>query len=301
MREVNVLKRFKERLAANSPGLTVAVIAMLVALTGGAFAASGGLTHKQKKQVESIAKKFAGKPGQPGAVGPTGATGPIGPKGDTGSPGNPGGEGPPGESVTLTGVPTGNIAVCNSQGGTEVRLEQQSEGEGEFVCNGKEGKEGKKGEEGKEGSPWTANGTLPPGATEVGTWTMNGTEADTNGIRVPISFPIRLAEQVQPAHVHFIETGAVPDVCKSGGVGTATSPNAQPGELCIFVNQNVEVQGTTFKEVDKLGGSLEEEFGADPAGAMLVFDKPTQPTALAIGSFAVTGCSKVTGAAFPCP
>ncbi|MCW2987260.1 MAG: hypothetical protein JWM24_198, partial [Solirubrobacterales bacterium] len=42
-------------------GLTVGVIALVMALVGGAYAA-GALTGKQKKEVEKIAKKFAGKP-----------------------------------------------------------------------------------------------------------------------------------------------------------------------------------------------------------------------------------------------
>ena len=63
------LHRLKRRLADNSPGLVIAVVAMLIALTGGAFAASGALTGKQKKEVEKIAKKFAGKPGSSGFAG----------------------------------------------------------------------------------------------------------------------------------------------------------------------------------------------------------------------------------------
>jgi hypothetical protein len=70
----NSLMRLKRRIGANSPGLTVAVIAMLVALTGGAFAASGALNVKQKKEAKQIAqaeaKRFAGKPGTTGPAGP---------------------------------------------------------------------------------------------------------------------------------------------------------------------------------------------------------------------------------------
>jgi hypothetical protein len=43
-------------------GLVVALVALVVALTGVAFAASG-LNSKQKKEVKKIAKQFAGKQG----------------------------------------------------------------------------------------------------------------------------------------------------------------------------------------------------------------------------------------------
>jgi hypothetical protein len=67
-------------------GLTVAVIALVFAMVGGAFAAAG-LNGKQKKQVTKIAKSFQG-------TGPAGASGIAGPKGD---PGPQGSEGPKGE------------------------------------------------------------------------------------------------------------------------------------------------------------------------------------------------------------
>ena len=44
-------------------GLVVAIVALIAALAGGAYAASGGLTGKQKKEVTKIAKQNAGKPG----------------------------------------------------------------------------------------------------------------------------------------------------------------------------------------------------------------------------------------------
>jgi hypothetical protein len=41
-----LLRGLRRRVAANGPGLTVAVVAMVIALAGGAFAASGALTGK---------------------------------------------------------------------------------------------------------------------------------------------------------------------------------------------------------------------------------------------------------------
>lgn len=76
-------------------GLVVAIVALVAAMTGGAFAAGGGhLTGKEKKEVKKIAKKFAGKKGKNGAPG---ATGPQGPKGDTGAAGAKGDTGAKGD------------------------------------------------------------------------------------------------------------------------------------------------------------------------------------------------------------
>jgi hypothetical protein len=91
-------------------GLIVACIALVFAMVGGAYAA-GKLTSKQKKEVEKIAKKFAGKPGAPGATGPAGPTGPVGPAGTPGgkgAAGEPGPRGPEGSPWTAGGtLPSG--------------------------------------------------------------------------------------------------------------------------------------------------------------------------------------------------
>jgi len=78
-------------------GFIISIVALVAALGGGAYAASGALTGKQKKEVEKIAKKYAGKPGANGATGPAGATGPVGAKGDAGVAGAEGKQGPKGE------------------------------------------------------------------------------------------------------------------------------------------------------------------------------------------------------------
>ena len=82
-------------------GMVVAIVALVAALGGTAIAAKGALTGKQKKEVEKIAKKFAGKNGAPGAAGAPGAkgnTGAPGAKGDTGAPGAPGAPGKDGKN-----------------------------------------------------------------------------------------------------------------------------------------------------------------------------------------------------------
>ena len=61
-------------------GLVVAIVALVFAMVGGAYAA-GGLTKQQEKQVTKIAKKYAGKPGAQGPQGPQGPAGLVGAKG----------------------------------------------------------------------------------------------------------------------------------------------------------------------------------------------------------------------------
>lgn len=79
-------------------GLIVAMIALIAALGGTALAASK-LNSTQKKEVEKIAKKFAGKNGPTGPAGPGGAAGKEGAAGAAGKNGASvtGKEGPEGK------------------------------------------------------------------------------------------------------------------------------------------------------------------------------------------------------------
>lgn len=102
--------------SVRSAAFVFAIVALVAALGGGAYAASGALSGKQKKEVEKIAKKYAGKPGPTGAVGPAGQAGASGAKGDTGPEGKAGSEGKQGQR----GLPgeTGFTAVL-PEGETE--------------------------------------------------------------------------------------------------------------------------------------------------------------------------------------
>ena len=102
---MSLYQRFQDRFG--TAGVVLGVIALILALSGTALAAKGALTSKQKKEVEKIAKKYAGKPGAPGATGPQGAPGPkgdTGPKGGTGAEGEEGPEGPEGSPWTAGGI-----------------------------------------------------------------------------------------------------------------------------------------------------------------------------------------------------
>jgi Collagen triple helix repeat (20 copies) len=116
------MSRLKRREPFGKAGLTVAICALVLAMVGGAYAA-GKLTSPQKKEVEKIAKKFAGKPGAPGANGTNGASGKEGPEGLPGQQGKQGIQGPPGTTGFTKTLPkgeteTGDWSLVTHAGGT---------------------------------------------------------------------------------------------------------------------------------------------------------------------------------------
>lgn len=115
------------------PGV-IAIIALVFAMVGGAWAAKGGVIIKKLSQIApSVQKQLkgkegpagpAGKDGAAGPAGPAGAAGPIGSKGDTGAKGLQGEQGLQGEpwtpdnrlpeGATLTGVWSGRLGAAGS-------------------------------------------------------------------------------------------------------------------------------------------------------------------------------------------
>ncbi len=96
------------RMRSGSAGLMIAILALVIALAGTAFAAAK-LSSIQKKEVVKIAKKYAGKPGKEGAQGPAGPQGGQGPKGADGAPGQNGKNGEPGQDGE-----DGEAGVCST-------------------------------------------------------------------------------------------------------------------------------------------------------------------------------------------
>jgi hypothetical protein len=214
-------------------GLIVACIALVLALTGAAFAAKGALTGKQKKEVEKIAKKFAGKPGAPGAAGPQGPAGAAGAPGKEGPQGEPGQPGANGKSV-VTGNATGGECA---EGGITVEVE--GSGVKKKVCNGEEGEEGEPGATGATGATGEAGvihpgETLPKGATETGSWAVSGEPVAFGPFQflfAPISFPIPLENHPIPV---YNPEGNAEEHC----TGNHNNPGAEEGYLCIFFGFN---------------------------------------------------------------
>jgi hypothetical protein len=254
--------RLRKRLEASGPGVVIAVIALIFALAGTAFAAAK-LNSTQKKEVKKIAKQFAGQPGANGATGATGAQGPVGAKGADGAKGATGATGPTGPE-------------------------------------GPEGLEGVEGAEGAEGSPWTAGGTLPPGSTETGVWAMSGVGRVSADLSFPIPLGENFnSENVHFKKLGGTPDPACPAVKPSGAAAAGKAPS--PGVLCIyyaepengsepFVNGPDAVNPDSgLNVVSRVGGVLYWTL-SEP--------EPEVP-GRAVGSFAVTECGG-TGT-FACP
>lgn len=258
-----MVSRFRDKLGA--AGLVVAVVALVAALAGGAYAASGALTGKQKKEVATIAKKYAGKRGPKGATGPAGLAGTPGAAGIPGAEGKPGpagAAGAAGKSVTLGAETPG---VNCAEGGTKVEVEGTPASK-RYICNG------------QEGSPWTAGGTLPAGETETGSW---GDFTLTAGVSASsISFPIPLAEDPEVVAIKEGQAG-VEQAAKCPGFDTEGTPQAAAGVLCIYASN--EEGGNVSNYFDP---SKKEAQGASPAGVVLLLE--TNGTGPVFGSWAVT-------------
>jgi len=182
------------------PGI-LAVIALVFAMLGGAYAAKkqGFLITKLSQIKPSVRNQLKGNQGPKGAQGAKGDTGARGPEGPRGPQGAPG----------------------------------------------------------APGSPWTAGGVLPSGATLVGSWSAENewatAENNVQGFaRAPISFdiPLSAAPNVRlfiPGVFFTIDSNGAwvpPDAgpeaeqhFKAVCPGSPTSPNATPGNLCIYTDQ----------------------------------------------------------------
>jgi hypothetical protein len=274
-------------------GLIVACIALILALTGAAFAA-GALTGKQKKEVEKIAKKFAGKPGTPGAQGATGPQGPAGANGKDGTNGKDGANGKDGTNGT-NGTPGANgetpeahpFTVAEEEAGTPPGepchkaggVLYETESEENIVCNG------------TEGSPWTVGGTLPPGQQEKGTWAFSVSGGDDLGHALaPISFPIPLSEVVEGPFVFFKLEGVfeTPGYAEHCGIGNPASPKvvsieyeggAKHATLCVTTGT---LEHATFEKAHQSGWNTE---GMSKVGGALAFE--VTGAAHGVGAWAV--------------
>jgi hypothetical protein len=232
-------------------------LALVFAMSGGAWAAGKFVITSTKQIKPSVLKQFAGK------------TGPAGPAGAPGKDGAPGVNGKDG----LNGV-NGKDGVAGSDGK-----------EGAQGKEGKEGKAGKDGAEGKEGSPWTAGGTLPSGKTETGTF--SGVTNAKKEAYFPISFAIPLSAEVDEAHSHIVkEEEAAPAACEDAshpGTAGPSNPEATSGNLCIYLSYAAESTNQVIEQSGKLG-----IIGASTSGAFFVIGNALADE-FAVGTWAVTG------------
>jgi len=229
----------------------VAVVALVFAMTGGAYAAKRILitsTSQISKPVLAKLKGANGKNGTNGAAGPAGPagpTGPVGPAGPTGPAGTPGSAGQQGEK----------------------------------------GADGAPGSEGPEGQPWTPNSVLPSNAVETGTWLApaNASSAEFG----TISFPIQLASELDVTHVKYVTVKDVDlSTIPSGCAGTAAKPAAEAGFLCVFEGKVESAVGTA--EGQLILKSTENVPGAGVTGAVILIESEGTESRFS-GTWAVRG------------
>ena len=268
------------------PG-AISVVALVFAMLGGAWAAGNsgkGATTSAKVKAKRALRGPKGLTGPQGPVGPRGPAGVNGKDGVNGSDGTPGADG---GSLVTREIEIGEVD-CNGFGGIEV--EAEGSGQVEKVCNGEEGMAGAAGAPGPAGSPWTAGGTLPVGATETGTWTVNSGGLVNQLVIGAISFPIPLAAVLDSSHVHYSTEANFADFDQAGPgtvgcAGTTAVPTAPSGNLCVYKAASVG----TFASIAKATTPTNTTLGADVSGAAINFKTAAPNAGVSAGTWAVTG------------
>lgn len=234
----------------------ILTLALVFAMTGGAYAAKHYLITSTKQISPKVVAALQGKAGKTGPAGPAGLAGPAGPMGPSG--------------------PGGATGASGKNGLNGEKGERGATGPA-----GTTGAAGATGSQGVKGEPWTPNNVLPSNATEKGAWSASGMPVKYFSSEVvfgSISFTIPLA--TAPA-VHVIEELGHETTECPGGV---TKPEALPGNLCIFLNFKENVSGILSS--DPGGGGLEE---AGITGSVLfVIAEKAGEGVLAKGTWAVT-------------
>ncbi len=182
-RQHTMFSKIRRRFTYANVAMTLALV---FAMTGGAYAAKKYLITSTKQISPKVLASLKGKAGPAGAAGANGVAGPAGPAGAAGSAGGKGETGPAGPQ-------------------------------------GEEGKAGKAGVAGKEGSPWTVGGVLPPEQTETGTWVLYAPEKAASALTA-ISFPIRLAKELGEKEVHYVPSGGNGTTCNGSANAPTAEP-----------------------------------------------------------------------------
>ncbi len=213
-----------------SPATVIASLALVFAMSGGAFAAGHYLITSTKQISPKVLKALQGKVGSAGASGAQGGVGPAGPQGPAGAAGA-----------------------------------QGSKGE-----RGVQGEPGAKGEQGDPGlSGWaetlpsgkTLTGQFAASALSEGA-SFSGTPAQTG-----VSFPFRVEdESAQGPLIHIIAQGGTPPAeCP----GTVEAPAAEKGNLCIYVKTEQNDVATAVLDTATGKATLFGLTRANPAGFVI--------------------------------
>jgi hypothetical protein len=228
-------------------GLVLSVVAIVLALGGGAYAANHATASKAKA-------------GPRGKTGKTGPAGPAGPAGPTGPAGTSGASGASGKSVKVTSLSQGECA--NGQAGARFTV-------GSEVA------------EACEGNPAEYPETLPPGMSERGLWAVTipdfAEDGEGHQTKTAITFPLPLASEPEPntgiaeEHAVYVSRNAGQ---RPGCPGTTSHPTAEPGYLCVYEATSVP-RPVEAGEVGGLGGA----FTASQIGAYITVLEPVKEPA----------------------
>jgi hypothetical protein len=257
-----------------TPATAIATLALVFAMTGGAYAANKFLITSTKQISPKVLKALKGAKGANGAVGLAGAAGAQGPAGPAGAAGvgtagAQGSPGTPGESVTNTKLEKG--AVCK-EGGAEFKVGSSTT----HACNGEKGA---KGEEGN------IKATLPSGVTETGAVEAGTPSPTSKSVVFMISFPIPLEKALPSANAVFVSAQAVAEgKIPTGCSGTTEEPKAEKGHLCVFEGYP---EGVAAHEL-YLPGTKITSLGAGTTGALGNFKITTEGGFITL-TWAVTG------------
>jgi hypothetical protein len=278
----------KLREPLGTAGLVVAIIALVFALGGGAWAITASVSGKHHKQPLKAKRHARGTRGPQGPAGPEGPEGPAGVNGKNGTNGKAGANGTngtPGKSVVSGEEPAGENC---EQGG--YWFEIQGTGIKQYICKGGGGSGG-----GGGGSGGT---TLAPGDTETGLWSFlvppggwEG-EAGTEVAWVTMSFPLRTSFNSGNGYKFrwigqefWLEPGEEWD--RTDCPGSTREPAAEPGFLCVYA-EAVSNQTSKKREPCILPGvgGLNADVGSGAVMGFCAVD-PAEATH-GYGSWAVT-------------
>jgi hypothetical protein len=260
--------------------MNVAVtVALVFAMTGGAYAAKHYLITSTKQISPAVLKQLQGKrgaAGTQGSAGPAGAAGPQGPQGSPGAAGTKGENGASGASVTSTESKT-KIGPCK-EGGSEFHAASGIT----YACSGEKGKDGTFGGE-----------SLPKGKTLKGAWAGSGfgeaapPAAGFGVVKAAVSFalPVTPTPTVAPNVIGLEEGAGEPnEKLPEGCTGNHIEPGAAEGHLCIFLDNAANLFEPTKHTQPSVSGSAETATGFTVTGFTAA-----KGSVIMEGTWAVTG------------
>jgi hypothetical protein len=230
-----------------------ATLALVLAMGGGALAATHYLITSTKQISPHVLSQLRGRQGARGKTGKQGARGKTGKHGPRGTPGGPrgrkGAEGPQGPP----GLP-----------GTQ----------GPVGATGPRGPKGAQGEPG----PGALN-PLPSGSSESGLYSANVGASPPKVEFDSVTLPVVLAEFIPKEHVAYVPAGASKPGCEKAGT-------AARGFLCIYSNFPQE-EGILPEPLVLNIEAFKAEEGSGPHGFVLEWIAP-KPEDRDIGTYTIT-------------